>query len=493
MIQIPLAIDRAAQAHIQAQLDDGLRQLIVNGSLLPNTRLPATRDLSKQLKISRNTARNSYENLTSQGYLCSKGTKGTYVSDSLPDGVIGITAGNPMAGQAISGNRDWKPSHWSPAFSTTARTFDFRLDHPQTFNVPMRIWRQLVLKHLSFTTRHPAPYDLSGALRLREAISSVAGLTRATRIPVENTFIVSSSQRALDIVAHLIHQNRNLPIALEDPCDKRASFILERFGNRIVRVPVDDEGLVVENLPTNGLAAVCVTPSYQYPMGSTMSLRRREALLSWAKRSGTYIIECDQEGRFCYEGSPLPTLYSMDSGQRVIYITSFSDWLGSGGANLAYFVVPADLAAGVASSWHFLNCPLPWLDLMVIADFITSQAFLTHLRKVWSSNKRKRDILVESITAKFGQQKLSGGHAGRHLVWHLPEEFPTAEVLRRRSEARGVHFSTIASDFAVSRQTALSDRIVLLAFSSIAGEHIPDGISRLLETVQGELIETRAN
>ena len=261
MIQIPLAIDRRIPVHIQEQLDATLRQLIVRGELTPNTRLPATRLLSKQLKISRNTARNSYENLISEGFLCSKGTKGTYVAAKLPDISIRVGSANP-----VPNGLEYKSTQSCPTIRIvgTAKDdlFDFRLGRPDSFAAPLRTWRRLVLRHLPYSARHVASDDLAGALRLREAISSFTSSIRATKVRPESTFVVSGAHRALDILAHVLQRQQRIAVALENPCDKGVNFIFERFGNRIFRGAVDDEGLIVAGLPADGIAAICVTPSH---------------------------------------------------------------------------------------------------------------------------------------------------------------------------------------------------------------------------------------
>ncbi len=464
---------------MQEQLEAGIRELIKQGTIKAGVRLPATRALSQQLGVSRNTVKNAYLNLMSQGYLYSSSTSGTFVSQKLPDLAISALAEDELSLPKADLTID-RPA--AVLASPAQQKYDFRLASIDPTIAPERTWRRLLLRHLPYRSRHAGHVDSAGLAILREAIGSRISPLRGMSVSPDNTFIVCNDYRGIDTVGHALLRP-GARVAVEDPCDTGLAYLLERAGVELLPIPLDDQGLLVEALPSQGVALVCVSPSHQQPMGMTMSLERRRQLLDWASESGAYILEQDTYGEFCYDDSPLPSLFSIDSDDRVIYVNSFSAWIGTG-ARVGYLAAPPLVSAQIAKAMPYLNPGTSWLDQRVTAEFISSESLFGHLRRVRQTFKDRRDALAAAIKANTGQPTVLGKKAGRHLAWHLPQNLPSVMELKRRASAAGIALATLY-DFYRKIGPANSgcdpDRTVFLGYTAMPDEKLQEGVARLVE------------
>ena len=447
-------------------------------------RLPATRALSRQLKISRNTVKIAYMNLMSQGYLQSKGTAGTYVCTKLPDAAINALVDTGSAGAEPVGHRPMRvfrrPVEAGGLSPVTA--FDFGLRKVDQTIAPERTWRRLLLKHLPYRSRHAANMHPAGLDVLREAIANSVSPLRGMSIYPENSLIVSDDYRAFDIICSVIVR-RGASIAVENPCDAGLAFLLRNRGATILPIPVDDDGIVVDRILAKTIQAVVVSPTHQQPTGVTMSKERRKQLLDWANDTGGHIVEWDTFGEFCYDDSPLPSLFSADNSDRVIYVNSFSTWIGAG-LQLGYVVAPSGLFSQFVAVKEFLDPQTSWLDQRVTADFVSSDSFFGHLRRVRQTCKQRRDAMISAIANHMGPQNLSGQQAGRHLVWHLPRSLPSSLELQVQAAAAGIRIPTFYDGFCLmepSEDHHKSASSLLIGYTALTEEAANEGMQRLAD------------
>ena len=491
MMQIPLTVDRDSNIPIQDQLESGIRELIYKGTIQSDIRLPATRILSQQLKVSRNTVKIAYLNLASQGYLVTRGTAGTFVCSKLPESTItALVDTGPTPVVDNTSNEEEASQPYIPPSYLSDKQYDFGLSYMDQTIAPERTWRRLLLKHLPYRTRYAKHMEPAGLSMLREAITHHVSPLRGISVAPEHTVIVCDDFRAYEIINHTLLKP-GVCVAVEDPCDAAIRYLAKSHGAKIIPVPVDKNGIVVDNLPEENVALVYVSPSHQKPMGTTMSLKRRQQLLDWAARTGAYIAESDTFGEFRYDGSPLPSLHSLDENNRVIYINTFSTWIGSG-IKLGYMAIPPRLISRVTQIKPFLNPEPSWLDQRVTTEFISSESFFGHLRRVQQTFTRRRDTLTASIEEHFGKQRLNGGKAGHHLVWYLPAHFPTAKEMQRYAAEANTTVNTLTDTckrtISITRQIN-PDRILLLGYSALSEENIQNGIDQLANAVLPKIIE----
>ena len=315
----------AASPPLYQQVYARLRAAILSGELKPGAKMASTRGLAAQLNVSRNTVLNAYGQLLAEGLLESAEGSGTFVARALPDTPLAAT-GRP------SGTDKTPAARAAPRLAATARLHlaapqmcastrvgsaaaaPFSFGMPALDAFPLALWSRLVIQQArQLTSSRLAYQEAAGYGPLRDAIAAHVTLTRRVRCTTDQIVIVPGSQGALDLAARLLIDAGDR-VWMEDPGYLAARGAFLGAGARIVPVPVDDEGLVVaagvRRAPRARLAYV--TPSHQFPLGVTMSLARRLALLEWARRAGAYILEDDYDSEFRYAGRPLAALQGLD-------------------------------------------------------------------------------------------------------------------------------------------------------------------------------------
>lgn len=429
-IAVPLttvSLDHASSVPLYRQLYNWLRVAILTGQLKPGTRLQSTRELAAELDVSRNTIMNAFEQLLAEGYLEGQTGSGTYVSRALPDDMLNVP---PMSARAVQPSRkklalsERGATLASAAVSASSGSMEvraFRPGIPALDVFPAALWSRLLARRW----RNP-PFDLlgygspAGYKPLREAIASYLGAARGIRCEAEQVILVAGSQQALDLVARLL-LGPNDAAWIEDPgyLGTRAAFI--GAGARLVPVPIDEEGLDV----TAGAAVapdarlVYVSPSHQYPLGVTMSLARRLALLEWASGASSWIIEDDYDSEYRYEGRPLAALQGLDKEGRVIYLGTFSKVLFPA-LRIGYIVVTPELVDAFAAARGVLSRFTPSMDQATLADFINEGHFARHIRRMRTLYAERQAVLVETARRELdGLLEVNPSEAGIHLVGWL--------------------------------------------------------------------------
>lgn len=497
MVQMPVSIDRTLEDSIQDQLVNEIRSLIAQNTIKSGLRLPATRALSRQLKVSRNTVKNAYAHLISQGFLESNGTSGTFVCDNIPD--VSIDTCKKINVSAIENDKLYShpgiaTTQCPTEFSQSANTFDFSIRNSDPSIAPDRTWRRLLLKHLPYRSRYANNVSPAGLDLLRDAIAEYVSPLRGMSILSENSFIVSNDFRAFDIINKTM-LNSESRVAVEDPCDAGIVYLLKNAGAIVIPIPVDNEGIVVDKLPMQDIDLVYVSPSHQQPTGVTLSLERRQSLLDWASKTGAHIVEWDTYGEFSYDDSPLPSIFSLDTDDRVIYLNSFQNWIGAN-LKLGYIVVPPGIAERILAVKEFLDPLTSWLDQRVIADFISSSSFFGHLRCVRQALKRRRDATIFAIDKNFGKQDVSGEKTGGHLVWSLPRDYPFSREVQEAASENGIVLPTLHDGFCCVDQHQKRydpNHTIMLGYAALSEEVIADGVQRLAHTMRNSIPHSSNN
>jgi GntR family transcriptional regulator/MocR family aminotransferase len=422
-------LDRSSPEPLHRQLYLRLRTAILSGSLAPGSRLPATRALQEQLGVGRNTVMSAYMQLHAEGYLEAAQGSGTFVARSLPDDLVSVrrprvpaAAHGPSApllsqrGQLLAGSPampslDWrKPRPFYPGV-------------PAYDRFPMRTWKSLVNKQWRTPSADLLGYGTPHGHRpLRLAIAEHLNSVRGVNCSPDQVLVVAGSQQGLDLAARVLLDPGD-DVWIEDPAYPGARSALVGAGARLVPVPVDGDGLDVAHgvrvAPRARLAYV--TPSHQYPLGSTMSLARRMQLLRWANQHGSWVIEDDYDSEFRYSGRLLPTLQGLDTTGRTIYVGTFSKVMFPS-LRLGYVVVPPPLVDGFLAARAVTDRHPPTVDQAVVADFIAEGHFLRHVRRMRRLYAQRQAILLEALHEHCGDLlSASADDAGMHLVgWLAP-------------------------------------------------------------------------
>jgi GntR family transcriptional regulator/MocR family aminotransferase len=294
--------------------------------------------------------------------------------------------------------------------------------------------------------------------------------------------VTAGGQDALSLICDLIGPNIS-QLCIENPCYLGAAMLFKKVGKPIVPIPVDAEGLRLEQLPTSPRNLLYVTPSHQFPTGVTMPLGRRFELLRWAEETDSYIVEDDYDSDFRYDGPPITSLAGLGRCRRVFYMGTFSKSVGAG-LRIGYAGVPrlqwdeARLLKAQKSNGH------SWLEQAVLADFLTEGHFERHLRKLRQLYKARRDCLEHELRANFPNPDISGSECGLHFIWRLPPGFPPAQKIQLAARAAGVGVYALRSGAAFDFRDDSKDDVLVLGFSSLDEQSIRDAVKILKATVE---------
>lgn len=491
-MQIPIVLDRTRPEGLSIQIASQIRDGIRTGRLTAGVRLPSSRRLAEQLEVSRNTVVRAYEVLEEEDYVIVKPASGIYAAPERPETILppslpseALPIGDaapamPLPSRPLRAQRLVNPSGGR-------LSFDYFPGRPGAGLFPIKAWRRLIQSCLGQggalgLSQYSDPCGLPA---LRTRIAGVIASSRGIVADPGQIIITTGIQEGLSIMARLfLEPGRNAVI--ENPCYQGANFALEATGAEITRVPVDDDGLVVEDLPRNSASLVYTTPSHQYPVGSTLSMERREALISWARRTGCYILEDDYDGDFRHDGSPLRAIASM-APDCTVYFGTFSKSLGAG-LRLGFLVVPPPLIEPVRAAKTLLNNGNSWLDQAVLCEFIASGSYVSHIMRCRVQYRENRDILIQALRSHFGDVEYSGEAAGLHILWQLPQGMPEASLLETVARKARIGIYSLASGGAYDGLgSELMKRGVLLGYSSMTPKQIEKGIAKLSDAVDDTL------
>ena len=300
---------------------------------------------------------------------------------------------------------------------TDAPVADFRYGDLAASDFPTLIWKRAVDAAILRRPSRLQYGDPSGSPELRSALQAYLWRARGLRCEPDQIIVVNGSQQGLDLCVRLL-LNPGEPAVIENPCYAAARDVLLATGARLIPRAVDREGMRTEQLPPARLAYV--TPSHQFPLGSVMSVSRRQDLLAWARNCGACVIEDDYDGEYRYDVAPIPTLQTLDGARNVIYLGTVSKTL-SPALRLGYLVVPRALSPAFRAAKRLADRHTPGLEQEALTDLITSGAYERHVRRVRRRNGERRAALLTALQTQLRDQvRVVGAEAGLHVVAWLP-------------------------------------------------------------------------
>lgn len=478
-MQFTLPLSKGGEP-LHKQIYAGLRGAVLSGKLAPEARLPSTRDLAEQLRVSRSVVLEAYEQLLAEGFVIGRSGSGTYVAGGLsPNRSVGSRKSiRPRLSGFGLAAADAAASLELPGRSSRHR-YDFKFGRSesdiQTF--PFEQWQRILTRHARWASVTELDYGPpAGNPVLREAICSHLRRSRAVVCDPSDVLIVNGSQQALDLIARVLLE-RGDRVAIENPSYQGTRQILAAAGARFVPVPVDGDGLDPNKIPHD--ARLCfVTPSHQFPTGTILSLTRRFALLAWANRTNAVIVEDDYDGEFHYQGQPLASLQGLDTDGRVIYVGTFSRTVFPS-LRVGYLVVPKSLTAAFTGAKWINDQHSAILEQQTLAEFIATGAYERHLRRLRRRNASRRDALLDAIHAQLRDRaRLTGEGAGAHVaLW--PHRRGSEPSLIARAADRGVGIYGMSRYF-LAKPSPMG---FLLGYSRMTEAEIREGIRRLGEVL----------
>jgi GntR family transcriptional regulator/MocR family aminotransferase len=456
-----VALDDDAREPLFRQLYRHLRSAILDGRLAPGLRLPSTRILASDLKISRNTVVATFEQLHAEGYLDSRVGRGTRVAGSVPADHPRLQRQRPAKNRVSTLSALGRASGRAQVIAHAAarksllpdRAPAFRPGLPALDEFPIHIWQRTASRCVRALVSDSLAYaDSLGYAPLRRVLSQLLATARGIRCTPAQVFIVAGTQEALQLSAQVTLDVGDVAW-VEDPGYHGAVGALAAAGARVIPAPVDDEGLDVEAARARAPEArlAYVTPSHQFPLGVTMSLNRRLELLEWARTTGAWIVEDDYDSEFRYVSRPLTALHGLDDAERVIYCGTLSKVLFPS-LRLGYVVVPPGLVDLFAAARDAFDIHRATLEQMVLAEFIEDGHFERHIRRMRVLYRERRDALIAALESELGDAVTVGGSdAGMHLVAWLSDDIDAFDV-QRRAAARAIDAIPVAA-FAMDRSS----------------------------------------
>jgi GntR family transcriptional regulator / MocR family aminotransferase len=429
--ELLVRLDRSADQPLRAQLEGSLREAIRDGRLRGGERLPSSRELARELGVSRGMVQECYGQLLAEGYLTSRTGSATRVAD-IQERPAAAAPPAPAAGRAAPDR---------------ALIADFQTGVPDLASFPRNDWAWAVRQACGEVASADLGYgDPRGSAVLREVLAGYLRRVRAADADPRQMIISTGFAQGLNLVLRALSRDGGVTsVAFEDPgygsplSDETVRATIG-MGLRAEFVPVDEEGLVVSALTASGAQAVVVTPAHQSPTGVVLSAARRHALLAWAQRTGGYVIEDDYDSEFRYDKEPVGALQGLAPDQ--VFLVGTASKALAPAVRLGWVHAPAALAGAVAAEKEMSDRGSCTLDQVALATLLTSGRYDRHLRRMRSVYAGRRAALVEAFARHSPGVRLTGLAAGFQALAPLPpgadEDAVIAAARQRRVGLYGI-------------------------------------------------------
>ncbi|MEI2666248.1 MocR-like pyridoxine biosynthesis transcription factor PdxR [Rossellomorea sp. LJF3] len=460
MFELLFSIDRESHIPMYHQIYQYLRTQILSGNIDKNTKLPSVRRLAEQLNVSRNTTQVAYEQLQSEGYIRSENKKGYFVEAMISDDMLAFDTKN----QSLHVETITKPG-----------LIDFKLGTVDEANFPLKKWRTLTNKVM----KDPDIYsygDKQGDRWLRVELEDYLFQSRGVKTSADQIIIGGSTQQLLVLVSLLLKDSVR-SIAVEDPGYDVARELFSLMSFSVHPIPAKDDGIMVNQLVSADTQLVYVTPTHHFPYGGTIPVSQRVELLQWANEVNGYIIEDDYDSEFRYIHQPVPSLQSIDSTQRVIYMGTFSKALLPT-IRISYMALPEVLMMKYREKMAVFEQTASAIHQRTLATFMNEGHWYPHLRKMKAVYKRKMNLLVTELKKHFGDLiQIKGENSGIFIIIEVKVNLREEQLIGRAFE-EGVMIYP-CSRYYVREQPTYPH--VQLGLGNLSEEKIMSGVSQLVK------------
>ncbi|MGV8998504.1 MAG: PLP-dependent aminotransferase family protein [Parvibaculaceae bacterium] len=491
-----LDLDADASVPLYRQLYDALRGAILDGRLAAGARLPSSRLLASDLGVGRNTVLAAFEQLTAEGYLEAMVGAGTCVAKSLPDDLLEI-AKEKSHKAAKSAEAATTVSARGAALASVKRVaVPYERGHGRAFQhglpaidlFPMTLWSRLLARRARDHAGSLFGYETGAGFRpLQEAIAAHAGAARGVVCTPDQVIVTTGAQASLSLASQMVTDPGD-EVWLEDPGYLGARGAFLGAGAKIVPVPVDQEGIMVEEgrKRSGNPRLIYVTPSHQYPLGVTLSLQRRLALLEFAKTAKAWVLEDDYDSEYRYSGRPLASLQGLDRSGHVLYMGTFAKTLFPA-LRIGYLIVPDRLVDAFRTAIRHTGHIPPAAMQAALADFMTEGHYGTHVRRMRGVYAGRRDMLIREIDTTLSDWMTAApGDGGMQMAAHLASSVDDRHATSIAAKA-DVLVSAL-STFTLAKRNVSG---LYLGFSAVPEQHVHKAATRLANAFKAADVERK--
>src|SRR5262245_42981625 len=485
-------LDRAAAEPLHQQLYRQIRDELASGTFNHNSsRVPSSRALAVDFGVSRFTVNLALSRLHAEGYLQSKVGSGTFISEASPESFLSAQTTKTVAPTERPARLSHRvkdiPDH------RAGKQFDFGIAGPPGVSFvpavaaldefPIEIWERLRAQVLAQKGAHLLQYASSrGDAELRKALATYLCDYRGARCDPDQIIVTAGTQQAMMISAMAL-VNRGEVAWMQDPGCYQARRNFGFAGAKVVPRPVDGEGITIaQPLKGHSPKIIYVPPSHQFPLGMTMSLSRRTALIDFARKCDAYIFEDDHNSEFRYTGPPLPCLQGLDNVGRVIYAGTMSKILYPS-LRLGYIIAPHQLIEPMIKIRAVMDQHSPAIDQATLARFLTEGFFLSHIKRMQKLCSDRREFFIEQFNKLLSKYfVLEIPEAGLHFVAWLRRKGDLPSITRVCGDI-GMRPSPLSSCF----MKAEPEPALTFGFAALSRAQIREGLSKFAAALNSKL------
>lgn len=410
-------------------LHQQLRAAVLDGRLVAGSALPSTRAAAQALGISRNTVVTAYDLLVAEGYVLPRPGAKAVVAEVAARRAVKKQRPHDRRLEDERLNPLWRAPFMRPEPPRALPERSFRLGIPEHRDFPHAAWRRLSAQSLRAWSRTGFSYPPSEGLpELREAIAQHVAFARAVACTPDDVLVTSGAQQAFDLLARLLVTPGQTKVAVEEPGYPLLRAAFAAAGARLVPIPVDNEGLCVDQLPGD-VRVISVTPSHQSPTGVALSRRRRMALLAFARERNALVIEDDYDGEFRFGARPLDALQTLDRDGLVFYVGTFSKSLFPA-LRKGFVVTPAWARDALVSVKHCADSHCDTITQATLAAFIRDGHLARHVRHMRPIYAQRREALLGGLQRELGEWlEVIPSEAGLHLAARIRDARKTDAIV----------------------------------------------------------------
>ena len=457
-VDLLLSVARDGRRTLGSQIEEQLRQAIRGGALRAGTQVPSTRDLARQLDVSRRVVVDAYGQLAAEGYLSLRQGARPRVSDAA----------------AVAGGADAALLRPAPS-----PRYDFRPSVPDVSMFPRTAWLRAVREALAVMGDADLGYgDPRGVIELRSALADYLGRVRGVVAEPERVIVTSGFSQGLGLVCHALVARGARRIAFEEPSNPEQREVAARARLEAVSVPVDEAGLRADDLARTSADAVVLTPAHQHPTGVVLSGERRTALREWLQARDAIAIEDDYDAEYRYDRAAVRAFQGLDP-HRVVYAGSASKTLAPA-LRIGWLVVPSSLVEAVAHEKLLADQGTARIEQHALATFLARGELDRHLRRMRSRYRRRRDALVEALAELLPEAAVRGIAAGLHVTVELPAGYDE-QAIREETRRRRIALNTM-SDYTGEADAAAPT--LMLGYAQLSEPAIRAGVRELAEAIR---------